>query len=294
MAKTTYISLSDADIELMSKSLQSGDRFTYGKINKKTVLMSRRKKAGLSARSLLPTVAEAWNGFTTLQKTAWTNAGAQCGLNGYRLFTKDKCARIVNDIAGNATPSLLHQAFVGNIKIQSPATEIRIVQLHPRSYWVSQPVPKHKGMRQPVLVTEDFVLPLTISLNYSSNLVAVGPNPYAKFYAKIWHKYQAVDLHTDLEISLDFVAGWKNASITSGVLKTIIVGYDLYFELHDLQGDLYFDNIKSTHSGQNWVRDSYCQDINQAFTKAFYQIPKHWVAEVLPDGSDFGSIYKDF
>ncbi|MEI7961346.1 MAG: hypothetical protein WCI04_03340 [archaeon] len=294
MTQTSYILISDADAELMSKSLQSGDRFTFGKINKKTALLSRKRKAGLSARSMLPTVAEAWNGFSSAQKLAWTNAGAQCGLNGYRLFTKDKCARIINDIAGNATPSLKHQAWVGNIKIQSPATEIKIVQFHPRSYWVSQAVPKHKGMRQPVLVTENFQLPLTISLNYSSNLTAVGPNAYARLYAKIWYKYQAVDLDSYIQIDLDFVSDWKFATLTSGALATIIVGYDLFFELHDLQGDLYFDNIKSTHSAQNWARDTNCDDINQGFTKAFYQIPKHWVALTLPVGAEYGSIYKDF
>lgn len=294
MVQTSYILISDADAELMSRSLQSGDRFTYGKINKKTALLSRKRKAGLSARSMLPAVAAAWQLFSDAEKWTWSNAGAQCGLNGYRLFVKDKCARIINEIAGNATPSLLHQAWVGNIKIQSSATEIKIIQVHPRSYWVSQPVPKHKGMRQPVLVTEDLSLPLTLSLNYSSDLVSVGPNSYARLYAKIWNSYQANDDETYLQIDLDFATDWKNASIVLSSLRGTLIGYDLYFELHDLQGDLYFDNVKSTHGAQNWVRDSYCDDINQGFTKAFYQIPKNWVGVIQPDGAEYGSIYKDF
>jgi len=61
-----------------------------------------------------------------------------------------------------------------------------------------------------------------------------------------------------------------------------------------LQGDLYFDNIKAEHSGQNWVRDTFCNDINQAFTKAFFQVPKHWIADVIEEGANFESIYKDF
>jgi hypothetical protein len=61
-----------------------------------------------------------------------------------------------------------------------------------------------------------------------------------------------------------------------------------------LRGDLYIDNVKAEHSGQNWVRDTYCEDILQGFTKAFYQIPKHWAAVILPEGSMYDSIYKDF
>ena len=294
MVQTTYIVLSGANKEMFYRSLQSGDRFGFSKINKKTVFISRKKKKGLSAKSMLPQVASAWNALSQPEKDDWYSAAANRFTNGYRLFVKDKCLRIVNDLPGNATPSLLHQDLVGCLTILDPATEIKIVQLHPHSYWVSQKVYGKKGMYEPVVVTEDFALPLKISLNYSSDLESVGPNSYARFYAEVWSSYQGRDIKTHLQIDLDFITDWKNAEIQLDEVPGYLVVYNLYFELHDLQGDLYFDNIKAEHSAQNWCRDTFCDDINQGFTRAFFQTPKHWAALILPDGSEYGSVYQDF
>jgi hypothetical protein len=294
MAQTSYIILSDEQKQLFYRSLQSGDRLGFGKVNKKTVFISRKKKKGLTQRSMLPQVASAWNALSPEENADWYASASPRYSNGYRLFVKDKCLRIVNDLAGNAIPSLLHQDLVGCLTISAPATAIKIVQLHPRSYWVSQKVYGKKGMYEPVIVTEDFALPLKISLNYSSDLVSVGGASYARFYAEVWSSYQGRDIKTFVQIDLDFQSDWKNAELQLDNVLGYVVGYDLYFELNDLQGNLYFDNVKSEHSGQNWCRDTYCDDINQGFTRAFFQIPKHWVALSLPVGSEYGSIYQDF
>jgi len=202
------------------------------------------------------------------------------------------------------------------LHVEAPASNIKIVQLHPRSYWISQKVSGKKGMYQPVLVTEDFALPLTISLNYRAELTSAGASPSARFYAKVWYSYQGVDHFEYLELPLDLSCDWKTASAflsveqfsnfgigTYGVslfgfddwpVLGYIVGYDLYFELVDVRGDLYIDNVKAEHSAQNWVRDTYCNDIDQGFTRAFYQIPKHWAVVDVPDGAWYNSIYKDF
>jgi hypothetical protein len=99
---------------------------------------------------------------------------------------------------------------------------------------------------------------------------------------------------TDVEITLDLSEDWQSADVTLSSAPGYVVGYTLFFHLHDVRGSLYIDNVKAEHSGQNWVRDPFCKDINQGFTKAFYQIPKHWAATILPSGSDYESIYKDF
>jgi len=57
---------------------------------------------------------------------------------------------------------------------------------------------------------------------------------------------------------------------------------------------LYFDNIIVEHTGQNWARDPFCNNVAQTFTRGFYQIPKHWAAVILPEGSWYDSIYRDF
>jgi hypothetical protein len=327
MAKVEYIDIVPGLEDWYWSALQYGDRFTHARIRKKVAFYSRKSKKGFSQRSLLPQVAALWNALSDAQQTAWAAAAGQMGsyvltdhldqetgfeihqengskihlgtgklryLNGWRLFVQDQCARIINDIAGVATPSLFHQSWVGNIKIEAPATEAKIVQLHPRSYWVERKVAGKKAMYEPVLITEDLGLPLKISLNYNSNLTSQGAGSFAKFYAVVWYSYQGVNLNYSLEIPLDLVANWKHAEITLLSLLSIVIRVDLYFHLYNLRGDLYFDNIELEHSGQNWARDPFCKDILQGFTRAFYQIPDHWAAVTLPDGAIYDSIYKDF
>jgi hypothetical protein len=294
MATTSYIELSPEQLELYYQGLQTGDRFVFNTIRKKVDLLSKKRKKGLTQKSYLPIIAEAWNLLTELEKQSWSNAGAEMNLNGYRLFVSDKSARIINELPGNAIPSLLHQSWVGNLIIESPASEIKIIQLHPRSYWISRKVSGKKGMYEPVLVTEDFALPFKISLNYKSELEIVNGENFAKFYAVIWHSYQGANIQTSLEISLGYNDDWVHREIELNNLAGYVVGYDLYFHLKGVRGNLYVDNVKSIHSGQNWVRDTFCKDIHQDFTRAFWQIPKHWAGVILPQGAWYESIYKDF
>lgn len=293
MVLTSYISISGPSEDLFYSNLQSGDRLTLGKIRIKKTLFSRRTLKGITARSLLPQVSAMWNALTIQEQQDWSDAGSECGLNGFRLFVKDTTARIKNGLSGSATPSLLHQCWVGELKISAPATELKIEQIHPNAYWVNRKVPKKKGMYEPVQVIENFNLPLQLSINYKSDLVACGSNPKAVYYAEIWHSYQGNDIFTNLELPLDFSSDWKNdvASISSVIGQTI--GYTLYIYLYNVRGTLFVDNIKAIHDSQNWVRDTYCNNIRQTFTKAFYQIPDHWSPIVLPAGSEYATIYKD-
>lgn len=294
MAKTCYVDILPELEDQFFSGLKSSDRFQFARLVRKTTLYSVKKKKGLTARSLLPTISDFWAGLSPAEKAAWTDAGAECNLNGWQLFVKDTSARIKNDLAGVAVPSLLHQAWVGGLRIEAPASELKIIQIHPHFYWISKKVKGKKGMYEPVLITEDLALPVTISLNYSSNLVETAEGSFAKFYARFWHSYQGADQYTDLEIPLDLVSDWKNVEATLTTLSGYVIRYDLYLYLYNLTGDLYIDNVKVIHSSQNWARDKYCDDINQGFTRAFYQIPKHWAAVILPSGASYESIYKDF
>lgn len=291
MAKVAFVDISPELESAFWSGLQPGDRFMYSRIRRKEVFFSRKRKKGLSQRSLLPQVSVLWNALTELQKDAWSVAGAFSNLNGYRLFVQDTCARIINEIEGVAVPSVLHQSWVGNLHIGNPATELKIIQQHPHFYYVSQKVVGKKSMYNPVKINEDFALPLSISLNYKTNLSSVGPGSFAKFYAKVWHSYQGLDRFTLLSINLDLSTDWKNDTIELENVLGYIVRYDLYFDLYNVQGDVYFDNVKAVHSGQNWCRDTFCKDINQGFTRAFYQVPKHWAGVNVPDGSYFESVY---
>ena len=294
MAKTSYVDISPELEDAYYKCLQPGDRFVIPRIRKKIPYLSRKRKKGLTNRSLLPQIAEIWQGFSEVEKAAWSGAGAECNLNGYRLFVQDQALRIKNDLPGVATPALLHQSYVGVIQVDEPADKIKIIQVHPRSYWISKKVYGKKGMREPILVTEDFALPLKISLNYRAELEEVASPSFAKFYAKVWHSYQGSDIFTFLEIPFDYVDDWKNAEETLTSLAGYVIGYELYIELSNIRGTLYIDNVKTEHSGQNWARDPFCKDINQGFTRAFYQVSKHWTGVDVPDGAWFESFYIDW
>ena len=316
MAKTSYVDILPGLENQFFAGVKSSDRFVFSRIVKKITLYSVKRKKGLSARSLLPTIAALWNNLSSEEKTAWSNVNAGQCKNGWSLFVKDTSIRIKNGLSGVATPSSLHQAWIGGLRIEPPADELKIIQIHPHFYWIYKKVTGKKGMYEPVLITEDLALDFKISLNYRAELVAAGPNPSAKFYARFWHSYQGADQYSDFIIPLDLDTktgpdnGWKHVEATISLfgvgpfgdtsfaseseLLGYYIRYDLYFHLKDLTGDFYFDNIEVVHSSQNWARDKYCNDINQGFTKAFYQIPKHWAAVILPTGASFESTYKDF
>ncbi len=315
MAKTSYQLIPAGLEDLFFKCLKSGDRFTYARISRSNTIISRKLKYKLTAKSLLPIIKDYWNGFTAGEVAAWNAAAAICGKKGYRLFVQDQSYREKYDVAGVATPSLFHQYKVGYLKIEDPANEIKITQLHPQFYWVLRAVSGKKGMKEPVKVTENFTLPLTIGLNYKANLVSQGAGSFARLYGEIWSIYQGLDIKTQFYIDLDLdtanfaafgfaefgswefgnsgVDDWASVEATCDFVHGLAVGYDLYIHLYNLRGDLYIDNIKAEHNAQNWARDMYCLDINQAFTKAFYQIPKHWAAVILPNGAGYDSVYPE-
>ncbi|MFA5359226.1 MAG: hypothetical protein WC310_05445 [Patescibacteria group bacterium] len=294
MAKTSYVDIPVGDVDAFYSNVQAGDRFTYSRIRKKSVLLSDAKKLDLAGRSLLSVVGPMYKNLDSAVKLAWKNAGAVIGMKAYNLFVQDQCARIKAGLAGEATPSLLHQSFVGQLHIESPATELKIAQFHPDHYFVKQKVPGFKNMYSPVMITESLALPLSIGLNYKSNLTAQGAGAFAKFYAYIHYLYQGRDLYYTLSVNLDLLADWNRVSAVLNTIITRAVHYDLYIHLFNVSGDLFFDNVSAEHSGVNWCRDPFCKDINQGFTSAFYQVPKHWTGVIAPAGTEFESVYKDF
>jgi len=293
MAKTTYIDLPAGTEDLYFGALKSSDRFVFSRVVRKDTLLSVKRKAGISARSLLPQIAALWAVLSDEVKTSWVAAADEMDLSGWQLFVQDQTIRVLNGMPGSATPSTLHQSWVGNLKITAPADEIKIIQMHPREYWVSQKVIGKKGMFEPVLVPEDFSLPFKIGLNYKSNLTSTGAGSFAKFYALVWYRYQGLNLSHELSVPLDFSSDWKHAEATLSAIQSSVVGYDLYFHLKNLRGDLFFDNIEAVHSSQNWARDPFCKSVPLTFTRAFFQVPKNWAAVTLPDGAEYDTIYPD-
>ena len=291
MAKTTFVQISEGNIDAFNRTFKSGDRFTFARFGRNTQFLSRKRKKALTQRSQLPLCAQLWAGFSQNEKNAWTTAGAVSEMAGYKAFVQDQVLRINDELEGVATPSIFHQGKVGRINISQGAHYIKLTQLHPENYWVLRAVKGKKGQFAPVKIQEQFALPLTISINYKSNLRNLLPSYTASFYAIVYSLYQGRTVENICQIPFDLISDWKTvtATIERGIGEAI--GYALFIEMENIDGDLQFDNVEAVHSGQNWVRDSRCFNIKQAFTKAFYQIPAHWVALALPEGAFYNSIY---
>lgn len=293
MAKTTYTLIPEGLDLKYKKTLQSGDRFQFARVRRKLLFTSRRRKKGLTEKSLLPILSPVWNALDNSVRDLWTEVGALNNMSGFKLFLKDTALRLKNDIAGYASPSLLHQGAVGRLHVEAPATSIKIAQLHPYKYWVLRKVTGSRDQYSPVEVVESFALPLEIKCSYKSALTSTGEGARARLWAEVVFSYQGRDITRVLSVDFDLEHDWesKTASITSGL--GWVRGYTAYIEIYNARGDLWVDNIEFNHSGQNWCRDTFCNDINQSFTKAFYQVPKHWNDVDVPEGAQFESAYPD-
>jgi hypothetical protein len=293
MAKVGFLEIPPDLEKAFSATYNRADRFEYSRIRLNKRVPTRKQKKGLTAKSLLPAISEIWAGFSDTLKNSWKSAGTIIGIDGWHMFVKDQTLRMKGELSGTATPSILHQSKIGLLRVESPATSIKLTQLHPHIYFVDVPVHGKKGMRELAVVREDFALPLSLEISYKSNLTATGANPFARFYAVIFSLYQGTEIETICSVEISLVSDWALAS--AEILKVVGApkSYQLFLELHDVRGDLTVDNLSAHHSGQNWVRDPFCNDIDQAFTRAFYQVPKHWVAMEISEGCWFGSMYPD-
>lgn len=291
MAKTSYQLIPPEFDAQYKKALQSGDRFQFPRVRRKIIFSSRSKKKGLTQKSLIPILSPVWASFTIGEKDAWNSAGVASNLTGWKLFLKDTALRIANEISGYATPNDLYQAKVGRLSITSPATNIKIAQLHPQTYYVNRKVQGTRSQYEPVKIVEVFGLPIEIKASFKTVLTSAGVGAYAKFYVIVYSNYQGRIIENKAEIDMGLSTDWTRQTVSVSSVTGIFTGYTIFFEVYNATGDVYFDDIEANHSGHNWARDPNCDDIDQAFTKAFAQIPKHWIDIDVPDGAFFGSVY---
>jgi hypothetical protein len=291
MAKVKFVSIPPG-LEAYFKNLpQASDRFVYSTVRLLNPFTSRKKRAGLTQKSQLPLCSQIWQNFTQEVRDDWVACGLETGLTGFRFFVQDKVLRLKNFLSGESTPSLLYQSNVGRLHVESPASSLKITQLHPENYFVLRKKTGKATMYSPVRIIEEFALPLTLTINYKSNLTAVEGGYSARYYAIVYSLYQGQTFENICEIQFDLISDWKTATVTMTKGLGQIRGYALFMEFDGVRGDVWFDNVKAIHSGQNWCRDTYCNNIKQSFTKQFFQVPAHWVALDLPSGSYYNSEY---
>lgn len=291
MGKVSYIGIPPGLETAYQKGLQPGDRFQFSRVRVKDLFVSRSRVKGITEKSMLVSLAPDWSALTLAEQDAWTAAGAVQGLSGWKMFVKDTSARRRAGESGFATPNTTYQAMVGRILVQSPATGLLIEQAHPSTYYVQRKVTGTRSQYQPVAVNELFSLPLSISIAYKTALTAAGASPRARFFCEVYSNYQGRDITTELAIDFGLTDDWQIASATLTQVLGHVKGYSAFIEVYNATGNLYFDNVQLTHNSENWARDPGCNNIAQAFTRAFFQVARHWVAVNPTDGVDFGSVY---
>jgi len=291
MAKVSYIQIPAGMETQYARGLQSGDRFQFSRIRIKDMFLSRSRVKGITIKSMLTQLAPVWAALTQGERDDWEAAGLASNLHGWKMFVQDTAARRRNGQSGYATPNTIYQSMVGRITVAAPATGLQLEQAHPSTYFVQKKVTGTKSQYSPQAVSEPITLPLTIGISWKSDLTAEGASPRARFFCIVYSSYQGRDIETVLEIPFGLSDDWTSDTATLSTVLGPVRGYSAFIEVYNARGDLYFDNINITHNGENWTRDPNCNNISQNFTRAFFQVARHWVATNPADGTDYGSVY---
>ncbi len=291
MGKVSYISIPSGMEDSYKKGLQPGDRFVFSRVRVKDLFLSRSRVKGITEKSLFVSLAPVWAALSDADKSAWASAGAASKLSGWKMFVFDTAARRRASLSGYATPNTTYQALVGRIEIITPATGLLLEQAHPSTYYVQKKVPLTRSQYSPVAVNEPFGFPLNIAISYKADLTAIDGAARARFFCTIYSSYQGRTLETTVEIPFSLSHDWQRLTASISAVTGPVQGYSAFIEVYNCTGNLYFDDVEISHNSENWARDPNCNSISQSFTKAFFQVAKHWVALNPSDGADFGSFY---
>lgn len=227
-------------------------------VGKNSRFFSRNRINALKDASYLSQIAQSWSYFTDNEKLAWIDAGNVCGMNGYNLFVQDQSYRIKNSLDGFATPSLFHQYLVGHINLSDNANSIVIKQSE----------------------VEDITFPLSFQLCRKSNLISSGNNSFAKLILRINRTYEDQEFTDEHTIDLPLVSDWQKQSLSVEEPLGIANSWELSFELNDVSGDLWFDNLWLIYNGVINNLDPNCEEVNLS-----------WNQILIPDGAIIESVY---
>lgn len=291
MTRVSFVQIPSGSEDIYNGAITPSNRFVFSSVRLKPLFTSRKRKKELTLISLTPAAADSWNALSPTVQDEWKTAGLASNYKPFQCFLRDFASRTRNALPVPGTPSDFVQNSCGRMVLSGSATHMRIVQEHPFTYYILRKVTGTKSQYSPVLVTEEFGMPLRISISYKTNLTASGANPSARFYAEVLSTYQGQDKITTVELLFDLVADWNRVTATLDAAIGIVRKYTLFIQMTDVQGTLNFDNPEAYHSGQNWIRDPRCDHVATTYTKSFYQVEKNWVGDDLPTGSYYDSIY---
>lgn len=232
---------------------------TLSVISKKRTKYSREALDLLPAMSSLPEAADAWALLSGADQTAWNTAASYCNKNGFNLFLQDKTYRIINSLAGNATPSNNHQYLVGHINIPIGSGHFLLRQVG------NDAIPNGGSL----------------NISYKTDLTADGgPGEYLKVrFSYRWDDAGTPTFET-AEITLNLSQAWTITAAEFGVQDTPLEYWQLEIEGDKIKGDFWFDNFYAEVGGSAYTFDRDCQKVD----KKFFQL-------VIPVGVVVESIY---
>jgi hypothetical protein len=193
------------------------------------------------------------------EKDAWENAGLVCGLSGYSLFLQDKIYRLINSIAGNATPSLLHQYLVGHIFLPPSGGDLLVLQAG----------------------ADTFSITGDLTINVKTNLSEAGSAPHS-LIARFLYNYDdgGTPAQEITEINISPTLDWQTLT-SSVVLQTPqSEHWELQIEAKGYAGDFWFDNYYFNAVSGVFTKDPFCLKIASSFNKP-----------ILPNGALIESVY---
>lgn len=293
MAKVSTVTLNLGDVDKYYSSVRIADRFSFARVVKKKVFLSRDQITSIAGRSLLNQISEIWATYGAPLKESWRLVSQKLRKNGWQEFVKDQSIRIKANLVGEAAPNEMHQAWLGGVIMLSGAGEYYLLQQHPTTYTVRKKITGTKSMYEPVQITENVSLPLTLSLSYKSNLLADGASPTVWVGAIVRSHYQGRDIDTPIIFDLSLVSGWQVVTQTLTNVIGLVRGYDLFIYCADVAGELYLDNYYSEHSGQNWTRDPGFDKMEQGKSTKFFEVAKNWDIIIDSPLAFHGSGYLD-
>jgi hypothetical protein len=222
-----------------NKTIRMYDISVLCNVGKNPVFFPRDKFYTLREITYLFQIAYAWGLFSVDTKNEWNLAANIIGEHNYNLFVQDKSYRIKNGIGGNSTPSIYHQYLVGHLSVANPATGAFIAQYN----------------------TKRVNFPASFEINFKTNLVSAGEGSFARLRF-IWTRYTSgQNIESTETIELPLVSGWDKRKQWITSYSGIRGKWRIELELYNVTGDIWFDNLFVTYSGEIKLNDPYCMDV---------------------------------
>jgi len=293
MTKTVFVDVPPGQEQLFNASVQTGDPFVHGSLQKHRSKQGTLLSEKTRARSLLRTIATLWDTLDIPTKATWAVTSPYSDPTGWKHFLSDCCARFTSGFTGLATPNAKYQVRVGKISSTDEISNHRFGQKHYSSYFLKSKLSGSQAKFRAVQVSENFDRPFEIGLAYKGVL---GPTPASDtvvFGALIKHDFQGHSLTYNHRMSLVFNGAWNEGSAILPVVLGKIKSYELYIELNAFDGDFYFDRVLVRHHDQNWAIDGQCDEIEANYVRGLANCQKPWTYDLLPAELSFKSVYHE-